>query len=106
MTGAKERMVEGRSTVQVTVEMFGYARRLAGNREVVLELDKEGTIRDVVIALGKRYPSLVGSIIEPGTHELVSPFFLNVDGRRVVNDFEAIPRDGERLILFFVDAGG
>jgi len=103
MTGAKERE---NSKKQVSVELFGYARRLAGEREAVLELDRTATMRDVVIALSKRYPALVGPIIKPNTYELIEPFFLNVDGRRVVDDFSAVPKDGERLILFFVDAGG
>ena len=106
MIRAKKRVAEEPSTKQVSVEMFGYARRLSGEREADIELDTAGTMRDIVIALSRRYPPLVGPIIEPTTYELVAPFFLNIDGRRVVDDLDAVPRDGERLILFFVDAGG
>lgn len=106
MAGARRQLVEERSRKQVTVEMFGYARRLAGDKEAVLELDEGDTMRDVVVALGRTHPALVGPIIQPDTHELISPFFLNVNGRYVVDDFDAVPRDGECLILFFVDAGG
>ena len=106
MAEAKEQALEELATKRVTIELFGYARRLAGDREAIVELHPGGTMRDVVIALGRKYPSLVGPIIEPITYELVSPFFLNVNGRRVVKDFDAVPEDGECLILFFVDAGG
>ena len=106
MSEAEEQAPEEKASKRVSVEMFGYARRLAGDREAMLEMHPGGTMRDVVIALGRRYPSLVGPIIEPITYDLVSPFFLNVNGRHVVKDFDAEPNDGECLILFFVDAGG
>ena len=92
--------------MRVTVEFFGYPRQLAGEKEVILDLSEDARMRDVVIRLAETYPALLGPVITPQAYELAAPYLLNIDGRRVVNDFQMRPEDGQHLLLFFVDAGG
>ena len=92
--------------MKVTVELFGHPRQLAGEKEAVLDLSKDARMRDVLVQLAERVPALLGPVIDPQTYELTSPYLLNIDGRRVVNDLNIRPEDGQRLLLFFVDAGG
>ena len=92
--------------MKVTVELFGYPRQLAGEKEVALDLSEEAHMRDVLVRLGERFPRLLGPVIAPQTYELTAPYLLNIDGRRVVSDFDTRPEDGQHLLLFFVDAGG
>ena len=92
--------------MKVTVELFGHPRQLAGEKEAVLDLSKDARMRDVLVQLAERFPALLGPVITPQTYELTSPYLLNIDGRRVVNDLNMRPEDGQRLLLFFVDAGG
>ncbi len=91
---------------KLQVELFGMARRLAQTKETSVEICEGGTYRDVVAALARRYPAFVDQIIRGDTHELIEPYFLNVDARRVVRDLDEIPEEGKPLLLLFVDAGG
>ena len=88
------------------VELFGMARRLAQTKETSVEIGDDGTYRDVVAALARRYPAFVDQIIQRDTYELIDPYFLNVDARRVVRDLDEMPEEGKPLLLLFVDAGG
>lgn len=92
--------------MRVTVELFGYPRQLAGEKEAAFDLSEEAHMRDVLVRLGERFPALLGPVIAPQTYELTAPYLLNIDGRRVVSDFDMRPEDGQHLLLFFVDAGG
>ena len=92
--------------MRVTVEFFGYPRQLAGEKEVALDLSEDARMRDVIVRLAETFPSLLGPVITPQASELAAPYLLNIDGRRVVNDYDMRPEDGQHLLLFFVDAGG
>ena len=92
--------------MRITVELFGYPRQLAGEKEVAFDLSEDARMRDVVIRLAETFPALLGPVITPQAYELAAPYLLNIDGRRVVSDFEMSPEDGQHLLLFFVDAGG
>lgn len=92
--------------MQLTVELFGLARRLSGEKEVTVEVSDEASLRDVVVALTKRFPAFLGPLVVPETYELKEPYFFNYDGRRVAKSLDEKPEEGDRLLLFFVDAGG
>jgi len=92
--------------MRLTVELFGLARRLSGEKEVMLEIKDDATLRDVVIALAERFPSFLGQLVVPGTYELVEPYFFNFDGRRVAKSLDERPEEEGRLLLMFVEAGG
>jgi len=92
--------------VRITVELFGHPRQLTGEKEVAFELSEDARVRDVVAQLTERFPALLGPVFDAQTLELAPTYLLNIDGRRVVDDFEMKPEDGQHLLLFFVDAGG
>jgi molybdopterin converting factor small subunit len=90
---------------KLTVELFGPARRLSGQKQVALEMGDGATLRDVVAMLAERFPQLVGSVIEP-EYQLSSSYMLNYNGKRTARSLDEIPGDGDRLLLLPVDAGG
>lgn len=92
--------------MKLTVEFLGLARGLTQTKESVLQVEDSTTLRDVLHLLAAEYPPLVGSVLDPVTHELTPSYMLNLDGRRVARDLDERPRDGQRLILMFVEAGG
>jgi molybdopterin converting factor small subunit len=89
----------------VTVELFGPARRLSGQKQVTVELGAEGTLRHVVTILAEDFPQLVGSVIEP-RNQLSASYILNYDGKRTARCLDETPEEGDRLLLLPVDAGG
>lgn len=91
----------------LTVEFFGPSRRLAGVSKSLIEVDQQASFRAVMQCLASRFPALVGPVVDPQTHDLVSSYLLNLNGRRVVKDLDAeIPQGQQRLLLMFAEAGG
>ena len=91
---------------KLRVELFGMARNLVQAKEVDIEVGDTGTFRDVAANLAATYPALLGHVVVPETHDLIEPYFFNVEARRVVRNLDEIPEEGKPLLLFFVDAGG
>jgi len=92
--------------MKLRVEFLGLSRRLAQTKESLVEVDDRATLRSVIRQLAARYPGLAGPVIVPETFDLVSSYMINIDGRRAVTDLDQPARDGQRLILMFVEAGG
>ena len=92
--------------MRLVVEFLGQARRLAQTKETVLHTEHGSSLRDVLRQLAVDYPALVGPVIVPHTYDIVPSYMLNIDGRRTARDLDALPEDGQRLILMFVEAGG
>lgn len=89
--------------MKLTVEFFGTPRLLSREKKVVIEVGDDATLRDVNAELVKRFPSFLGPLIVPETYELVEAyFFYNMDA--APGDEKV--KEGNRLLLMFVDAGG
>nr|MBC7245694.1 MoaD/ThiS family protein [Chloroflexota bacterium] len=92
--------------MEFTVEFFGLPRRLSGVKETTVQVPAGATLRDVVKALAAKFPAFLGDLIDPNSYELESPYFFNVNARHVPRSLEYQPKEGERLLLLFVEAGG
>lgn len=92
--------------MKLRVEFLGLSRRLAQTKESLVEVDDRATLRSVVRHLAARYPALVGPVIVPDSFDLAESYMMNIDGRCAVTDLDQPARDGQRLILMFVEAGG
>lgn len=92
--------------VNLVVELFGPARFITKKKNVEVEVGEGANFRDVVVALLKEAPELLGQIIDADKGELLEPnmFFLN--GRRAVRDFAEKPEPGDRISLLFAAVGG
>jgi molybdopterin converting factor small subunit len=88
------------------VEFFGLPRRLSGVREATVQVKEGATLRDVVVALSEMFPAFLGELVHPQTYDLEEPYFFNIDARHVPRSLEHVPKDGERLLLLFLEAGG
>jgi len=88
------------------VEFFGPSRRLAGVSKSLIEVDQQASFRVVTQCLASRFPALLGPVIDPQTHDLVSSYILNLNGRKVVKDLAAEAPQGVRLLIMFAEAGG
>jgi len=85
----------------VVVELAGLARVRAG-REVVSILVEDGaTWRDVIAALARASPALVGEAIAEDRRDLFGSYVLNVGGRHTIHDLdeEASLEEDDRLAL-------
>ena len=92
--------------MKLRVEFLGLSRRLAQTKESLVEVGDRATLRSVLRHLAGKYPALVGPVIVPDSFDLAESYMINIDGRRAVTDLDQPARDGQRLILMFVEAGG
>ena len=93
-------------TKRVVVELFGAARKVAGVAEVELELALAATVRDTMRALAAIHSALSGTVIDPESCALKPHFFLNLDGRETIREYDFAPRHGARLLLMSAIVGG
>jgi molybdopterin converting factor small subunit len=95
-------------TMQIQVEFSSISRVLTGRREMTLDLQKGANIGDVVNALGKACPQLLGEIIEKDGKSLIPTNIFSVNGEKIIHesDLQYQPDEGDRLILLSLLSGG
>ncbi len=93
--------------MRVSVEFQGVSRVAAGTKETVLELAEGSTYNDIVRLLGQLYPGLIGSVIY-AEDDRFDASFLNHATKRVIpqDRMQECPRDGDRITLMSILAGG
>ena len=94
--------------MKIQVEFLGLSRLVTGAKQVSLELAEGATFHDVVHTLGTMYPQLIGDVIKPGNRMLQEPNILNLNARRMIREehMQSGPRDGDRIIVMSMSAGG
>jgi molybdenum cofactor guanylyltransferase len=93
-------------SIQCTVELFGVARMIAKTKDVALALPPDATISDVLAALAKKLPMLVGRVISGDARRLVDGYACNVNGRDFVRHPTAPVKAGDSIVILSADAGG
>jgi molybdopterin converting factor small subunit len=95
-------------TMQIKVEFSSISRVLTGRKELTLDLQKGANIGDVVSALGKACPQLLGEIIEKDGKSMIPTNLFSVNGQKIIHesDVQYQPDDGDRLILLSLLSGG
>lgn len=88
------------------MEVYGVGRPLARQREFELELETGATLQDVLAALGRQTPALVGRVLGADGRSLATPYVLNINGLSFVEDLSLRPQDGDRILLMAPPAGG
>ena len=94
--------------IQVLVEFTGISRVLTGKTECQLPLAGGAAMMDVVRVIGCKFPPLVGEVIEKGGETLIPTNLFSVNGKQILNEKQMHyqPKDGDRLILLSLLAGG
>ena len=94
--------------IQVLVEFTGISRVLTGKMEFQLSLTDGAVLVDVVREIGRKFPSLVGEVIEKDGETLIPTNLFSINGKQILNEKQMHyqPIDGDRLILLSLLAGG
>jgi len=93
---------------QVLVEFTGISRVLTGKTEYMLSITDDADVKDVVRLISRKFPALVGEVIETDGETLIPTNLFSVNGRQILNEGQVQykPIDGDRLILLSLLAGG
>ncbi len=76
--------------MQVTVEFLGSAYVAAGRRSISFECPDRCSVRELIAALAKAMPRLVGRVIADSREELIHPNVLDVGGLRVLANLDEV----------------
>ncbi len=95
-------------TIQLFVEFSAISRVLTGQSEFPLTLNKGASIADLVAALGKKFPQLLGQVIEKDGKSLIPTNVFSINGQKIVHESETDfqPKNGDKLILLSLLSGG
>ena len=94
--------------IQVLIEFTGISRMLTGKMEHQLPLADGAVMMDVVRAIGRKFPPLIGEVIEKDGETLIPTNLFSINGKQILNEKQLHyqPKDGDRLILLSLLAGG
>lgn len=95
-------------TIQVFVEFSAISRVLTGQSEFSLNLKKGASIADLIEVLGKKFPQLLGQVIEKDGKALIPTNVFSVNGKKIIHETDTAfqPNDGDKLILLSLLSGG
>ncbi len=89
----------------MTVELFGMARALAGRATIDLPLADRLTKSELLAALARELPQLVGPVINEAREELLAPNLLLLDGQRAPMAGERFGASDRPCIVFLASGG-
>lgn len=92
--------------VTIQVELFGRAQLVCGRRHVLLDVGRQVKLVDVVAALARACPPLVGVAIHEDRASLYESYALNLNGLKFVAHECLDVQAGDTLLLFSSQAGG
>jgi molybdopterin converting factor small subunit len=93
---------------QVVVEFTGISRMLTGQSEMTIKIRQGTTFSEIVKLLGKKFPTLVGQIIDKDGNVFIATNLFSLNGQQIIQESEmnGSPKEGDRLILISLLAGG
>jgi molybdopterin converting factor small subunit len=94
--------------MQIRLEFLGVARLVTGAKEDFFDLHEGATYRELVRHVGRRYPALIGDVIQPGGDRLQGPNVFCSKDTSIIKPEQMDRRlqDGDQLILMSLSAGG
>ena len=94
--------------LQVSIEFTGISRVLTGETEFAIPIPKGAQLYDVVQTIARKFPALVGEVIESDGRTLIPTNLFSINGEQILHEDQLYyqPKDGDRLILLSLLAGG
>jgi hypothetical protein len=94
--------------VKITIEFTGITKAITNANEIEFELPKGSTYRDVVKMLAKKYPGMIGLLIDKDEETFLSSnmFVINGDLAFPAMIMEDSPSENEHISLMSVITGG
>ncbi len=94
--------------MEIIVEFVGVSRMITKKTRLNLDLGEGTTYQDIVKLLAKKFPPLIGQLITPKEFTLYPSNMFSLNGKSMIKpeDMGKNAKDGERLILMSILAGG
>ncbi len=94
--------------MDIKVEFIGVSRMITKITRLDLNMEEGTTYHDLVKLLAKKFPALVGQLIIPKELTFYPSNMFSLNGKRMIttNEMGKKMKDGDRLILMSILAGG
>ena len=93
-------------TACVTVELFGHARLVCGQKEIAAQLPSNLDAAGLALALLTLAPILRGVVVDENGQGLMQSYTANLNGLSFVESSPVRVFDGDRIYVFSSQAGG
>lgn len=93
-------------TACVTVELFGHARLVCGQKEIAAQLPSNLDSAGLATALSNLAPILRGVVVDENGQGLMQSYTANLNGLSFVESSPVRIVDGDRIYVFSSQAGG
>ena len=98
--------IQTKNSVVIRVELFGYARTVAGVRDLQIALPPQSGASDLAAALASALPSLLSVALEDDGSSLLPSYTANLNGLAFIGDAPVPISEGDTIFLFSSQAGG
>jgi len=89
------------------VELYGLSSDISNLDKVEVELKDGASLGDIITALRRKIPMLVGPVIRPGEDRLVDYCMFNINGCFYFDDDSKLQtQSGDHIALLTVATGG
>jgi molybdopterin converting factor small subunit len=99
-------MQDTRANIEISVELFGIPRIRAGRQEIHLVLPADAGKLELVEALARECPVLVGPVLREGLTDLQDGYVFNHNGVSFLSGDSLKLQAGDFLLLLSSQAGG
>jgi len=94
--------------MKIFVELNGLARSMVGQKMLEVNMEEEATYQDIIRFLAKKYPELIGLLIDRDGETFLSSnmFIINGDLRTPAMILSEHPQEAIKLVLMSLITGG
>tara|TARA_B100000029_G_scaffold235772_1_gene232904 strand:+ start:8125 stop:8412 length:288 start_codon:yes stop_codon:yes gene_type:complete len=92
--------------INIKIEFFGRARMLSELNSFETTVNKEITKKELIPLIAKKYPKLIGEIIQENKCELKKSYNIGINGIKNPSENELNLNNNDSILIFSSQAGG
>ena len=92
--------------INIKIEFFGRARLILGINSFQITVNEKITQKELIFLVAKKYPKLIGEIIEENKSNLKKSYNIGINGIKNPSENELNLKNNDSILIFSSQAGG
>ena len=92
--------------INIKIEFYGSARQKLGLNSFEIKENEKITKKELISLIGKKYPKLIGEIIEENKSNLKKSYNIGINGIKNPSENELNLKNNDSILIFSSQAGG
>ena len=92
--------------INIKIEFFGRARLILGFNSFQISVNEKITKKELILLISKKYPKLIGEIIEENKLNLKKSYNMGINGIKNPSENELNLNNNDSILIFSSQAGG